>query len=45
MNSDLLCNYISGSGNPCASCPKRITMLYCCGFLQEEIAQNEENDE
>lgn len=30
-----LCDYEPGSNVPCDSCPRKISMLYRCGVLQE----------
>jgi hypothetical protein len=30
------CDYEPNSGEPCSSCPRQVSQLYRCGFLQEE---------
>jgi hypothetical protein len=30
------CDYKPNSGEPCSSCPRQMSQLYRCGFLQEE---------
>lgn len=34
-----VCDYVPNSNEPCAECPKKITMLYRCGLLQEAAAE------
>lgn len=39
------CSYIPNSNQPCETCPRLITMLYMCGFLQEGVVDDEPNDQ
>ena len=34
-----VCDYVPNSNEPCADCPRKITMLYRCGLLQEAAAE------
>lgn len=34
-DEEVPCDYEPGSNVPCDSCPRKITMLYRCGALQE----------
>lgn len=36
------CDYIAGSNNPCATCPRKITSLHMCGLLQEAASDEED---
>ena len=34
-----VCDYVPNSNQPCADCPRKITMLSRCGLLQEAAAE------
>ena len=40
------CSYKKGDEEPCATCPRKITTLYMCKFLQDTLLEeNEEESE
>lgn len=43
--SDTPCDYVKDSNEPCSTCPRKITMLYRCGLLQEAAAESEEQED
>lgn len=42
--SDTHCNYKENSIEPCANCPRKITMYYMCKFLQEGFEEVKQDD-
>lgn len=38
------CTYVPRSNEPCETCPKQITCLYMCKFLQEGAQEAEDGN-
>lgn len=38
-----VCQYVENSVKPCENCPRKITCLYMCKFLQETLEQSEQS--
>lgn len=39
------CNYVPNSNQPCETCPRLITMLYMCSFLQETEEDEDDHED
>lgn len=45
MSEEPPCKYVSDSCEPCPGCPRLMSALYRCGFLQDTLHQAEEEPE